>query len=141
MRFGNGFELPANIVTQAVGIMGRRGSGKTYTATRLFELLHAESAQQIVIAPTGVWWGLRLAANGKGRGLDVPVLGGLHGDIPLEPDTGALIARTLVEAGCSMILDVGQMTKTGERRFATDFAEELFQWKKRARAVTSHAPC
>jgi len=136
MKLAKNFDVPADIVTKAVGVMGVRGSGKSYTDTRLFELLHAEGAQQIAIDPTGVWWGLRLAANGKDAGLDVPVLGGLHGDIPLEPDAGALVARMLVETGSSAILDVNLMTKAGERRFATDFAEALFLEKKRAKVRT-----
>lgn len=137
MKLAPGLDLPAELVTKAVGVMGIRGSGKTYAATKLFELLHDAGAQQIALDPTGVWWGLRLSATGKKAGLDVAVLGGLHGDIPLEPTGGRLVAETLVRTGSSAILDLSQMTKGQERRFATDFAETLLLEKKRARTRTA----
>jgi len=77
--------LPIDVVTQKLAFIGRTGSGKTYAATKLAELLGEAGAQFIALDPVGKWWSLRLLDGGKPSGLDVPVFGGLHGDLPLEP--------------------------------------------------------
>jgi hypothetical protein len=59
------------------------------------------------------------------------VLGGLHGDIPLEATGGALIADLIVDRGVSMILDVSQFESDADKaRFAQAFAERFFFRKK-----------
>ena len=123
-------KLPLSAVTETFGIMGMRGRGKTYLGTLLFEQMHAAGAQVVALDPIGNWWHLRLAANGKDPGLDVPVFGGPHGDIPLEPDAGALVARVVIERGISVILDVSRFRKVARKKFVTAFAEELFELKK-----------
>lgn len=133
--------LPDEAVTQKFGFIGRSGSGKTYAAGKLTEQLLAIGAQVIVLDVVGVWWGLRLAANGKDPGIPIPVFGGDHGDIPLEHTAGALVARTIVERGLSVVLDVSlfrgaQGRGQGQRaQFMTDFAEELLHLKKRHRSA------
>jgi uncharacterized protein DUF87 len=119
--------LPLRAVTEKLAFLGRTGSGKTYAAQKLAEEMHAAAAQFVVLDPVGVWYGLRLAADGKAPGLPVPVLGGLHGDIPLEPGAGALIANLVVDRGVSMVLDVSQFESDADKaRFARAFAERFF---------------
>lgn len=124
--------LPEDAVTQTTALIARRGAGKTYGAQKLAEEMLGLSAQVVVLEPIGNWWSLRLAADGKSRGYDIPVFGGLHGDIPLEPGAGALIADLVVDRSLSAVLDVSQFRKNERRRFATDFAEQLFHRKKSA---------
>jgi hypothetical protein len=38
----------------------------------------------VIADPVGVTWGLRAAANGKDPGRPIIVMGGDHGDVPLE---------------------------------------------------------
>jgi hypothetical protein len=131
LKISDGLSLPVDAVTQAVGWLGRRGSGKTYGATKLAELLQSANAQFVAIDPVGVWWGLRLAANGKDAGLDIPIFGGLHGDIPLEATAGTMLADVIVDRGISAVLDVSQFEADVDRtRFATDFAARFFHRKK-----------
>jgi hypothetical protein len=131
LKISDELSLPVDAVTQAVGWLGRRGSGKTYGATKLAELLQGANAQFVAIDPVGVWWGLRLAANGKDPGLDIPIFGGLHGDIPLEATAGAMLADVIVDRGISAVLDVSQFEADADRtRFATDFAARFFHRKK-----------
>jgi hypothetical protein len=125
--------LPLNAVTQTFAFMARRGAGKTYAAGKLCEEMVVAGAQVVVLDPVGVWWGLRLAADGKAKGLDIPVFGGLRGDIPLEPGAGALVADVVVDKGISVVLDVSLFRKGDRKRFATEFAEQLFHRKKTAR--------
>ena len=71
-------------------------------------------------------------AAGKERGgLPVVVLGGDHGDVPLEPASGAVIADWVVEANQAAVIDLKLFSKGEQRRFVTDFAERLFRRNER----------
>ena len=121
-----------DIITRVIGIVAKRDAGKTYTATKLAEGMLLIKAQIVAIDPVGNWYGLRLGANGKPEGgLDIKILGGRNGDIPLEYTAGALIAKTIVESGMSFILDLSMMRKAHQERFATDFAVAMLEERKR----------
>jgi DNA helicase HerA-like ATPase len=85
-------------------------------------------AQVIVLDGSGGWAGLRLGP----KAFKIPVFGGLHGDIPLEPASGELVANLIVDRGISVVLDVSQMLDAERTRFATAFAKRFFQRKKAA---------
>lgn len=125
---GEGVELPLDAVTQTFGIIGRRGSGKTHTASVLAEELIGAALPTVVMDPLGVWWGLRSSADGKHAGLPVTILGGVHGDVPLEQTAGALIADLVIDQPGAYVVDLsGFETRSAERRFAVDFAERLYR--------------
>jgi hypothetical protein len=131
LKIGVNLELPLDAVTKRLAFVGTVGSGKTYGASRLAELMIEAKAQVVVLDPVGVWFGLRLDANGKDKGISIPVFGGLHGDIPIEPTGGTLIADILVDKGICAIIDVSQFEyDTDKARFAGDFAARLFFRKK-----------
>src|SRR5438105_460641 len=115
LEIAEDFALPIEAVTESIALLGRKGSGKTYAAQKLAEEMHRLRAQFVVVDPVGVWYGLRLAADGKAPGLPIPVLGGLHGDIPLEPTGGALIANLIVDRGASVVLDVSQFESDADK--------------------------
>src|SRR4051794_14879338 len=72
--------LPIDAVTKKFGFFGQNGSGKTYGAMKLAELMLDAGAQIVVIDPVGKWYGPRLAADGKTpSGIEIPIFGGLHG--------------------------------------------------------------
>ena len=125
--------LPADAGTQKFNFLGRSGAGKTYAAGLFVEELLNVGNQVVIIDPVGVWWGLRLAANGKDPGIAIPVFGGQRGDIPLEPTAGTLVADVIVDHGQPLVLDVSEMTGGEMRRFIADFATHLLQRKKRSR--------
>jgi hypothetical protein len=120
------FNLPLDAVTQTFAILAKRGVGKTYTALVLVEELLEARAQVLVADPVGVCWGLRAAANGKDPGLPIIVLGGEHGDVPLEATAGKVIAEFVVETRSSVVLDLALFRKGDQVRFMTDFAETLY---------------
>ena len=131
LRMSKELLLPIDVVTQKLAFIGRTGSGKTYAATKLAELLGEAGAQFIALDPVGKWWSLRLLEGGKPSGLDVPVFGGLHGDLPLEPLMGVRIADLIVDRQISAVLDVSQFEhNTDKARFAEAFATRLFYRKK-----------
>ena len=131
MKVARGIELPADAVTQTYGFIGRKGSGKTYAAGKLAESLLTEGCQVVVLDPVGNWYGLRLDRDGnKASKYNVPILGGEHGDVPLEPGGGQVVADFVVSTGSSLVLDVSLFRKNQRKEFVAHFAEQLFQRKK-----------
>lgn len=134
LDFAPALALPYKAATETFAFLGRRGSGKTYAAGKLVELLHAIGVQVVILDPVGTFWGLRLAADGRSPGLPIPVFGGSHGDVPLAAGSGALIARALVEHESSAVIDVSHFRKGERKRFVQVFAEEFFHLKKDRRS-------
>jgi hypothetical protein len=135
LKLADNLELPLEAVTQKFAFLGRTGSGKTYGAGKLAELFLDAGAQIVVLDGIGVWYGLRLKADGKSKGYSIPVFGGEQGDVPLEPQAGRLIAKLIVEEGFSAVLDVSNFRKHERKTFVTDFAEELYHRKKTNRSA------
>lgn len=131
--------LPLEATTQKLAWLGTTGSGKTYGASKMAEQMWYEGAQFVVLDPVGVWYGLRLAADGKSPSkLDIPILGGLHGDVPLQPTAGKLIADLIVDKNLSVVLDVSQFESDADKaRFAGDFAGQ-FYFRKKAKPSAVH---
>ena len=129
------FRLPEEIAGEAIGILAKRGAGKTNTGGVLVEELLDSLIQVVVLDPVGVWWGLRASKSGTDAGYPIAVLGGQHGDVPLEPTAGGLVADVLVETGQSLVLDLSEFTKTEQRRFVAEFATKLYRRKARARSL------
>lgn len=134
LKISKQISLPIDVVTQTMAMIGRKGSGKTYLATMIAEQMLDNKAQIIVIDPVGVWWGLRVDADGKRKGKEIFVIGGDHGDIPLVPEAGRKVAKLLVEKKISVVLDVSGFRIGEHKRFAAEFAEEFFHLKKSHRS-------
>lgn len=81
----------------------------------------------VAIDPKGDWWGVRAAGDGRTCGLPVLVFGGRHGDVPLEPTAGKLVAQLIIDQRLTCVLDVSEMTKADQRRFLIDFADQLYR--------------
>ena len=63
-----GLDLPLEVAGEAIGILAKRGAGKTNTAVVLVEELRDAGVQVVVLDPVGVWWGVRAGADGDGAG-------------------------------------------------------------------------
>ena len=134
----DGLEVPLEITTQKTSLMGGNGSGKTYTVTKIVEEVLRAGGWVITLDPVGVHFGLRLSSDGvTPSGLDIPVFGGLHGDIALTPESGALVADLLCDRRLSAVLDVSQFeTDADFNKFVTAFGKRFFErMKTRRRAV------
>lgn len=133
---GQPFTLPPDLVTQTVTILAKRRAGKSYTASVLAEQLVTAGLPFVVLDPTGAWWGLRASADGTGAGLPVVIIGGAHGDLPLDPATGAAVADLVVDVPGWYVLDLSYTESGAEQdRFALAFASRLFR-----RKATSPSP-
>lgn len=131
---GSFVRLPDDFVTQSAAILARRGAGKTYTASVLIEELVGAHLPVVALDPLGVMWGLRASADGKRVGLPVTILGGDHGDLPLEPTAGRIVAQFVAEHPAAYVLDLSGFASLAEQdRFAADFAAALYQAQGRVR--------
>ena len=119
MKIATSLTLPDDVVTQTFLCVGRRGSGKTHTASVLAEGMLEAGWPIIVIDPVGVWWGLRSK-------YEVVILGGDHGDLPLDPAGGKAIADFLISEKMPTILDVSEFTESDMVRIVGDVASRFY---------------
>ena len=131
LRLSDDVALPLDAVTQTFAVLGKRGSGKTNTASVLAEQLIKRDLPVVYVDPIGVTWGLRHSRDGKSAGLPVIILGGEHADVPLEETGGVVIADFIIEHRRPVVLDLGLFSKGAQRRFMIDFSERLYH-KNRA---------
>jgi len=67
LHLAEGLSLPLDVVTEKLCWLGRTGSGKTYGAMKLAELMLEAGAQVGVLDPVGVWRALRVPAEKDGQ--------------------------------------------------------------------------
>lgn len=134
LKFSKELSFPLEVVTQKLAFLGQSGGGKTYDAMKLAELMLEYEAQIVVIDIPGVWYGLRSSADGKSAGFKILVVGGEHGDLPINANAGALIADMVVDSGLSVVLDVSEMLEEEQLGFLLAFLTRLFDRKKRSRS-------
>lgn len=121
-------KLPIDAVTQRISILGKTRSGKSHTAGVIVEEVLKARQQVVILDPKGDWWGLRSSADGKSAGLQILIMGGKHGDVPLEPTAGALVADLVINERISVILDFSLFeSKADEIRFVTAFLDRLYR--------------
>lgn len=120
--------MPLDAATQTLLILGKRGSGKSSTATRFAEQLIKAGVPIAVLDPVDVWWGLKAGADGRREGgLDVYVFGGRHADLPLEPSAGALMADVVVDDRINAVMAFRTFSNREKAQFVSAFADRLFQ--------------
>src|SRR5579884_374133 len=117
LHIGEKFSLPLEAVTQTFAILAKRRAGKSYTARRFAEELLGADQQVVIVDPKGDWWGIRSAADGKAPGFPVIIIGGEHGDLPLEVNAGEIIAKLVTEERVSVLLDLSTLRKSEVARF------------------------
>lgn len=129
-------ELPVDLLVESTAVLAKKGAGKTSFGVVLAEEAYAAGVPVVIVDPKGDWWGIRAGSDGApAGGLPFPVFGGLHGDIPLEPTSGAYIADLVRERNLSVLLDVSEFdSDAARRRFLTAFADRIYKYD-------SHEPC
>lgn len=127
LHVADNVSLPIDFVTDSNALMGMRGSGKTSGGIVLLEEMFAAGVPVVSIDPKGDHYGIRASADGRSEGLPIPVFGGRHGDLPLEPTAGAYLADLVLGSRLSCVLDVSEFSKADERRFLTAFADRLYR--------------
>jgi len=132
LQLSKDLQLPSDVGSQSVAVFGIRGAGKTNTAGSLAEELLVAGRPIVVIDPTDAWWGLRAGRDGnESGGYPVVIFGGSHADVPLAEVDGRPLAEFLVHERVSAILSLRHLRKAAQRRFVTDFCEEIYHLKGR----------
>ena len=132
LRLGRNLLLPLDAVTETFAYLAKRGAGKSYAASVVVEQMLEAGLQVVILDPMGIWYGLRTKADGKSPGFEIPILGGDHGDIPLESTGGKYVADLIVADRFSAVLDVSHFSKGERKRFVADFAERLYRKNREA---------
>lgn len=136
IKLSDSIALPPSLATLTSAILGVRGSGKTNTGGVIVEDFIAQGVQVVVVDPLDVWWGLKSSASGELPGIPVVIFGGHHGDLPLHSDSAKLVAEVLVENRLSAVLSLRHLSKSAQRRFVGEFAEQVYQLKGKAKNRT-----
>lgn len=143
LRISDKLTLPVDAVTQTFAILAKRRAGKSFTARRFAEELLMAGQQVVILDPKGDWWGIRSSSDGKTPGLPVIILGGEHGDLPLEAGAAEVVATLVVEERANILLDVSDLRKKEVARFmggAPDgglgFLEAFYRLKSREKFRT-----
>ncbi len=134
LKISDALALPAaEAHTQTIVAYGGKGMGKTNLIAVLAEELAATDRKFAIVDPVGVSWGLRHSANGQAEGIRIVILGGIHGDIPIEPSGGAVVADFVSDERESVLVDIsrradGRMwTKDEKIEFVATFATRLYE--------------
>lgn len=121
--------IPDDTLDDRLALVGTAGAGKTYNAGGAVERVLQRHGRVVIPDPLGVWWGLRLLADGKTPSpFSVVIFGGPHGDLPISEHAGALIGETVAGMAESAIIDLSQLgTKAAERRFMLAFLTAFYK--------------
>jgi len=123
--------LPLDAVTRAFAFLGQRGTGKTTGAVVLTEEMVRHGGHVAVLDPVGAWWGITHA--GSKKGLKGIVIGGEHGDVPLEETGGNLVAELVASHQYRLVvIDTNLLRKGPQTRFMADYCETLFHLNREA---------
>lgn len=132
IQIAKSLALPIDAVTETFAFLAKRGAGKSYAASVMVEGMLDLMLQVVVLDPMGIWYGLRTKKDGKSAGYQIPIIGGEHGDIPLESTSGKMVADLVMADRLSVVLDVSLFTKGERKRFVADFAERLYRKNREA---------
>ncbi|MCU1284457.1 MAG: hypothetical protein JWO13_807 [Acidobacteriales bacterium] len=129
------FTLHEDAVTQVFALLAMRGSGKSNWAAVMMEIFASRGDQFVTLDPPGAHHGIRARADKDGMpagpsGLQVLLVGGEHGDIPLDPNGGKELAQLVMETKISCVIDLKQVRLRDRRTFICAFAEELYARNK-----------
>lgn len=129
LKISKDVSLPPDVVTQTIAILAKRRGGKSYTMRKICEELLDANQQLVMVDPKGDQWGIRSSADGKKAGYPIIILGGEHGDLPLEVSAGEVVAKLVVEERASVLLDLSLFRKSEVSTFMAIFLENLYRLK------------
>lgn len=118
-------KIPVSGITKSFAILAKRGAGKSYIAGVMMEEMNRNGLPFVVFDPIDIFWGLRLSADGKGKGLPVVVFGLEHADIKLNRNMGREIAEAVVRENISCVISTFGMSKADMRHLIAEFSEIL----------------
>lgn len=139
ISLGPSINLPDDAITKKFVVYGDPGMGKSSLLCVFCEEIASAGMKFCFIDPTSSAWGLRFSGDGKGRGIELLILGGRHGDIPITPDSGTVVADLVADENVSTIIDIesfknGKAWEIEDRiRFVADFAKRFYSRQREKR--------
>jgi len=132
LQISTDLALPLEAQTRTFVVYGGKGRGKSNFGAVVCEEFYRAGLKFFVIDPLDVFWGLRHGKQKDEQGIDVVILGGPHGDLPIEAGAGSTTADFVVDEPVSVVVVMrhatGKMWTSGERiRFTRDFVRRLFE--------------
>jgi hypothetical protein len=120
---------PAQALGRRLAFVGTTGSGKTYSAKGGVERKLRTGERVVIIDPLDVWWGLRLAVDGKQPSpFEVVIFDGKHADMQISENGGKLLGEAVATAKESCIIPLGTLrTEAARRRFMVAFLDALYE--------------
>jgi uncharacterized protein len=133
--------IPEAALDKHVALLGMTGAGKTSVIKAVIVEPDLDADRRVlIITPKDDWWGLRLSKSGKGKGYDIPIFGGWHGDYPLLVKDAALLAETYGTMKGSAIFCTSRLSVQDRARWFAAFAETLLSTNRGfVRAVIDEA--
>jgi hypothetical protein len=135
LRISNELCLPREAATWVISYLAKRGAGKTYCSSVQAEEMQKAGIPIVVVDGMGIWWGLRVSADGLHAGLPIVVFGGEHADLPLVPEKAAEMAKAVVESNISCVLDLSPFSKYAARKIVSSFLDTLYRLNRVERHV------
>lgn len=120
--------IPDTALDTHIGVLGRTGTGKTFTARGLVERLLDAQRQVVIVDPTGAWWGLR-------SHYPIPIFGGEHGDIEITDASGLAVAETILSHRTSAIIDLSGLARQSHAAMRRFMAKLIGRLKDRERGA------
>lgn len=108
-----------DLLCKFVVCLGVRGSGKSNTASVLCEEFLESKVSLSIIDIEGEYWGIK-------ENYDILIVGGAHADVELHPEHARILAKTVLEKGVSVILDLSDIKKEDCDVFLLNYFEELW---------------
>jgi len=125
IKLAENLSLPLEFATERIAFLARTGAGKSGGMRVMFEQIFDAGIFSIFVDPKGDAWGIR--GDGIGKGRQVLVIGGDHGDIPITPTAGKVIAEFLVRERITSVVDISDFGHAEMWRFCADFFATLYK--------------
>lgn len=125
IRISDQLSLPLDFVTERIAFLARTGAGKSGGMRVLAEQMFEAGQFFVFLDPKGDAWGIR-------SDYSVLIMGGEHGDVPLDPRSGSFVADFLVRDRISTVLDVSEFSEADMVRFVADFGDRFYRTNRAA---------
>jgi hypothetical protein len=128
VELGDELSLPIDALQGRFVAFGKSGSGKSNASAVMVENCFINDVPVCAFDTLGNLWGLRRGDDGEG--LDIPIIGGVHGDLPLAAEDGALLADIFAK-GHSMVIDSSALEREDQQALASAFFRQSLRVLRR----------
>lgn len=126
IQLSSELQLPIDIVTMRVAILGTSDAGKTTFGRLVAERVHEAGQRFCAIDLKNDWWGLKSSADGDSAGIPIVIFGGPKRDVQIFDDAGAAVADTVASIEQSCVIDLDDFDKKKQLVFLTAFLNRLY---------------